>query len=195
MNYTLQAETNTYRLTGYSAGLTYVPKHITADMASYALSGPAITFKRTYALHATFARYELTNFHAILNFPEQETLLRDELAIGAISAQEFFVPTMYSSRPTVVLDVDHAQGLNSTYAHRSTVINFYNQPTKVWNDASYANQFAGEAIPSYIKATVAEQEFLYAQYVLKDAAWIAEYNREKILQWPYYWADELLARR
>jgi hypothetical protein len=195
MVYRLSAEATYFFYNVKPVTLTYVPRHISAVTAAYVVAGPAVSFKRTYVMKAGVGSFLLKNQYVILYYPEQVTLLRDELAEDAPAVADFFVPLMYYARPAIVLDVDHALGQNSNYQHRVIVQNFYSLTTRVWDDLSYHNQFAGQTIPSYIKVAVADQERLHDQYLIDEAAWLAEYNKEKILQWPYYWAGQLLARR
>lgn len=192
---TLTASTGAFVLSGKAVDLTYTPRTLSAGVGSFALTGIAVGLNPARKLKAGSGSFLLSRQYAGLTYSGQEITLRDELAADAPVVPDWFVPTMYSERPAVVQDVSTALGADSSYQHFVIVANYYNFTAKTWNDADYGEQHDGTGIPSFIKARVSEQEFLYAQYVTTDAAWLTAYQNEKEFQWAYYYADQALLRR
>lgn len=128
--------------------------------------------------------------------------LRDDLALTAPPAEETFVPDMVNPQPTVVLSpaayIEANYNLLSSGQPdpvKTTFNGWYDQVGKTWDDQGYADNNDGATIPVYIKQIVSDQQALYDAYVVAEAQWQEEYELEKNFQWPYYWADQIIARR
>jgi hypothetical protein len=120
----------------------------------------------------------------------QQGNIIDALAIDApYPPPDFFVPTT-DPQPATILSPDQEFG-NESATPNAIYLTYYNPVTLEWNDVGYESQYPGQTIPTDLKQDVADQTFLYNQYVVAIALWQAEYDRQKIFQWPYYWAQNV----
>jgi hypothetical protein len=103
---------------------------------------------------------------------------------------DFFVPETQSA-PSVVLSPDEVFGTSTTDPNSQIYLTYYNTDTQIWDDTAYETQFPGEVIPLGLKQDVADQTYLYNQYIVALALWQSEYDRQRIFQWPYYWAHNV----
>lgn len=130
--------------------------------------------------------------------PDKCDTLKDKLAMSAPAVDEDFIPTMTTTRPTAVQSPTELSAdalFPETY--KVIVDNFYDAESNTWDDGRYenVNNFNGQPIPSGLKNLIADQYTLYQAYLVADAAWLESYEKEKELQWPYYYAEQVLARR
>lgn len=100
---------------------------------------------------------------------------------------DFFVP-ITSAAPTAVISPTAMFGPGSDDPNSAIYITYYNEATQTWNDAGYEQQYPGQVIPTDLKSRVSDQTYLYNEYITALALWQANYDKQKIFQWPYYWA-------
>lgn len=121
--------------------------------------------------------------------------ISDKFAYNSPPPSDFFEPVMLWSRPTEVKSTDYVFNENNKDAATKNLYNnYYNIGNNSWNDANYEEQNIGKTIPLELKRNVSDQLYKYNEYLTLDAQWVAEYNAEKILQWPYFWAREVIIR-
>lgn len=184
-----------FYLSHNSVSLVKMKGKLTAGTGSFSLSGIAVSLKVKRKISPVAAEFLLLGGYIAPIKPNQISYLLDDLAEDAIPAQSFFVPTMRWSQPTEVLSLDATFGEGSGHVYTTIYTDYYDQATNTWKDDQYEEQNPGVPIPVSLKAQVADQLYLYNVYLVRNAEWQAEYQREFILQWPYYYAAQVLARR
>jgi hypothetical protein len=104
---------------------------------------------------------------------------------------DFFTPVT-AAAPTVVLSPDEVFGTSTTDPNSGIYLTYYNTATQTWDDTAYETQYPGETIPLDLKEDVASQTYLYSTYIVALALWNSEYDRQRLFQWPYYWANNVV---
>lgn len=125
----------------------------------------------------------------------QPSYVIDNLAAGApYPPYSAFVPAMSRQRPVEMFSPDIIFGSGSGNPYADIYVSYYDPATQLWNDERYQLQYPNEIIPPNLKQAVADQTYLYNQYLVDIASWLAEYDAEQVYQWPYYFAKQIIAR-
>lgn len=168
---------------------------ISAGTGSFTFTGVSTSLKVMRKVSPVPGKFTFLGGYASIFKANQPGYLIDDFAEDAIPVPSFFVPVMRWSQPDAALTLDQAFGASSGHVYSTIFNDYYNQDTNTWNDDGYGEDNPGQTIPVSLKAQVADQLYNYNVYVALNAEWQAEYERETIFQWPYYYASQVIARK
>lgn len=129
---TLAAGAGIFRFTGWSAQLTYHPRHIDADAGSFSLSGQAASFKSSYKLAARAGYFTLKRLYAGFQYQSRECC-DDETEQAMLAALESILSQLQpGDTPTVTAVNDSATSVEILAANtdrKSAII--YNDSSEI----------------------------------------------------------------
>lgn len=128
--------------------------------------------------------YSIIDRHVGLSYRHAMSL-RDNLAMNAPTPDASFIPFMSWAYPEKVLTASDIFG-EGGISPDTIYMNFYDPLNRVWDPQA-------DVLITIMQA-VDEQNVLYDRFKELSDKWDAEYRFEKIIQWPYFYADQVISR-
>lgn len=173
------------------APVTFTSYSLVLDAGIFEITSTPLTFTTQGLVTLNTGIFTITSGDLGIYGACQRGNVIDGLAADAPYPPAFFFVPVTEAAPDIILSPEQVFGPESTDPGSAIYITYYNTTTQLWDDLAYQTQYPGQFIPPDLKERVADQTYLYNQYIVVFTLWRANYDRQQIFQWPYYWAQNV----